>query len=1028
MKILPLRTITLAILTFSIIIFLIGISNGVNNYSSSRVDKSIYEQIKNNEQVKVVITFNENITNNQKTISDSLEATKNEIKNTLGNKNLRQDFRDKISAEISPETLKQLENDARIKKIEPLGYKHILLSDSVGLVNASRTWSLQTNSINLTGAGQTICIIDTGINYSHLDLGGCYGNNNPSSSCKVIGGYDYCADDTNCASSDADPKDVQGHGTHVSGITSANGTIRGVAPDARIVMIKACNSTGSCPDDAIKAGIDWCVNNASIFNISVISMSLGGGLYNSYCDGLDDSTGIYISINSAAAKNISVAVSSGNDGSTSTISSPACIQNATPVGSIDKDDLTISSFSNTWNNPSLTMVVAPGRDIVSTSISGTSTSMSGTSMSAPHVAGVIAIINQYLRLTSQTKTSNQIEAILNNTGKQVYDSSSNRNFSRVNLYNSIIILDNQAPNVSLISPPNNSVSININQTFRCNASDISLKNVTFYLWNSSSIYNQTLQTLSSTFNRFEINISNITSGNYKWNCLYTDETNNKAFAPANYSLTITSISVNLTSPLNGTYTNQNQSFVCNATSTSASFSNVTFYLWNSSSLENTTSRNITGLNNNTSFSYNFTRPGNYIWNCLFTDNLSSQSFALTNNTLVYDLSPPSLTLLSPLNNSWYNAGKFNISLSEPGTCQYSLNRGIINYTMTSFTPNTLFNATNNTLLQDAIYNVTFYCNDSSGNKNSSSLIFFKIDMIKPNINLTDPYPSDETSSSATKIFYYNVSDNINLTNCALILNNAINNINSSAITNLTNNISAVLTPNTYTWQINCTDEAENIGNSSSSSFTISAPAAPTGSSGGGGGGGSGGGAPKSVVYHLSAIELQNGYSKELKKDDKLDFTLQSAANENNSININSVLENKINITFFNYPINLELNLGETKKINLTSPEYYTLLIRLNNIFNKTANITIQEINEKILQNPKTLVALIAHNRSMSQNTQTNNISSHEPSENPEYFYYLLAPALILVLIFIVFLVHRLIKNEPGKEDESVKNKKSRKKE
>ena len=99
---------------------------------------------------------------------------------------------------------------------------------------------MQSNGINLTGEGQTICIIDTGIDYNHTDFGNCYGNNNPDSECKILGGIDYCADDTTCTSTDNYPDDAHGHGTHVAGIAAANGSLKGVAPGAKLIIIKAC--------------------------------------------------------------------------------------------------------------------------------------------------------------------------------------------------------------------------------------------------------------------------------------------------------------------------------------------------------------------------------------------------------------------------------------------------------------------------------------------------------------------------------------------------------------------------------------------------------------------------------------------------------------------------------------------------------------------------------------------------------------------------------------------------------------------
>jgi len=178
-----------------------------------------------------------------------------------------------------------------------------------------------------------------------------------------------------------------------------------------------------------------------------------------------------------------------------------------------------------------------------------------------------------------------------------------------------------------------------------------------------------------------------------------------------------------------------------------------------------------------------------------------------------------------------------MSLIENGTCLYSLNNGISNTTMNT-SDNRIFGAVNSTLLQDVTYNVTFYCNDSAGNRNSSSVINFNIDLTKPNATIFEPFPADETASSASKIFHYNVSDNLNISSCSLILNGVVNLTNSS-ISNQSTNYSFTQTLNSgaYTWNVNCTDIAGNMGNSSSRSFTITAPAATQASSSGGGGGG-----------------------------------------------------------------------------------------------------------------------------------------------------------------------------------------------
>jgi len=151
--------------------------------------------------------------------------------------------------------------------------------------------------------------------------------------------------------------------------------------------------------DVIIKGIEWAVAQ----NADVINLSLGGGLSTAEdCDA--DGDDVVAAVNDAAApileggSNIVVVISSGNDNRKQGVSFPACASGAIAVGAVDKSD-EVASFSN--SGPALD-IVAPGVSILSTySCSAPSTDdcttnwaarLSGTSMSAPHVAGVAALI------------------------------------------------------------------------------------------------------------------------------------------------------------------------------------------------------------------------------------------------------------------------------------------------------------------------------------------------------------------------------------------------------------------------------------------------------------------------------------------------------------------------------------------------------------------------------------------------------------------------------------------------------------
>ena len=506
------------------------------------------------------------------------------------------------TAEISESSLKALESQKAVESIELEKPFKLSLQDTIGIINASISWPLQQAGINFTGLNQTICILDSGVNASHPALTG-----------RIIHQYCYCSisegASSNCCpdgtSEDFNASDNNGHGTHVSGIAAASTSINGIAPQANIVIIKVTNSSGDGVSSDLVKGINYCVNNVSLFNISVISMSLGGSSYTTFCDG--DFPSSSEAINAAIDKNISVLAASGNSGSSTAISWPACIYNATAIGATGKDD-TIASYSNRNN---LTKLFAPGGTgsgstaVNSTCISSDSATgycgKAGTSMSTPHVAGAIAVINQFLNITSRTRTPKQITAILNTTGKQFTEGANN--FSRINLYSAIISLDNSVPVVSLSTPSTGFASGNQNQTFICNSTDLALKNVTFFLYNSSSIFNSSSRNVSGASTSQQFNVTNMTAAAYSWNCLYVDENSNLAIASSNFSITIENVVVSLKSPANNLATAQNQTFTCNATST-VGLANVTFQLYNSSSIENTASLNPTGTANSTSFSFN----------------------------------------------------------------------------------------------------------------------------------------------------------------------------------------------------------------------------------------------------------------------------------------------------------------------------------------------------------------------------------------------------------------------------------------
>lgn len=178
----------------------------------------------------------------------------------------------------------------------------------------------------LTGDGVVVAVIDTGVDYSHPDLGGI------STSGKYLGGYDF-------VNNDPDPMDDEGHGTHVAGIIAGlqdkdptKSSVVGVAPAAKLLAYKVLDSSGWGTDSEVIAGIDRAViDGADIMNLSL-------GSANGF---QDDPTAQ--AIDNAAIAGVLPVISAGNSGPDygdmmGTIGSPGTALGALTVAAMDGHD------------------------------------------------------------------------------------------------------------------------------------------------------------------------------------------------------------------------------------------------------------------------------------------------------------------------------------------------------------------------------------------------------------------------------------------------------------------------------------------------------------------------------------------------------------------------------------------------------------------------------------------------------------------------------------------------------------------
>ncbi|MEK6879327.1 MAG: S8 family serine peptidase, partial [Nanoarchaeota archaeon] len=726
------------ILIIFLVLNVINISSESYLYNSKiiELEQNILNKFDNQIEVKVVIELKSR---------DLLDPTLSSLNNS--------DFvlsdilvsRDAFAGNITREGLDKLLNNSNIKSIYLSRTSHILLQSSLPLINATKVWQL-----GYTGMNQTICVIDTGVNYTHPNLGGCVNTNNinDGSCAKVIGGYDYY-------NNDANPIDDNGHGTHVAGIASANGTINGTAPYSKIIALKVCNSAGTdCPNTKIADAITWCVNNKTIYNISVITMSLGDD--EEYTDG-NCPIDLRTQINNAYSSNISVVISSGNGGKLAGIGHPACRGNATSVGATyDKDypsslEFTgicteaspggdnITCFTNRGTNLDL---LAPGYLINSTNIGGDYIENWGTSMSAPFVAGAAALLLE----KNRTLTPDQIRDILNNTGKRIPDNASGLNFSRIDIIEAI-------NSIGPFSPDGQSCTLDSQcQSNYCDNDGVGLTDDDWCF----TPYNTYFDGQETTYCEYSTNNGDLDCDE-KQVGTDLDKCVGVSYREDECSSTCAETDVTSVFECTDSGCSCNQP-LCDGLTTSSS-------IITCSAGETWFGDQCTSTAGGEDSSNNICRSSTYAVSCT-ADSQCNGVELLTNKCnegCIYDIIPPNVNIISPINQI-YNTTKieFNVSLNEKGKwCNFSLD-GSQNISMTKFN-NTYFNFTSLNV-SDGDHTAYYSCSDLVDNYNITTFANFFVDIE----NIT-------VCRKLTRSINYTILNNISSQGtCLNITNNNIN--------------------------------------------------------------------------------------------------------------------------------------------------------------------------------------------------------------------------------------------------------------
>ena len=239
-------------------------------------------------------------------------------------------------------------DDSRTDEEKNEGVGSPQMAHALGMTGADVVHS----KLGFTGSGVRIGIIDTGVDYDHVEFGGTGtpGAEAPGAdgstgfpTSKVVAGYDFVGNaygDPDIADQtarytpvpDAYPDDCSGHGTHVAGIAAAKGTpgtkqVTGVAPDAQLGAYRVFGCAGQTSAEIMTAAMERAADDG----MDVVNMSIGADfmVFKDYPTA--------VAAESLAAKGVIVTTSQGNTGETGrwSMSAPASAEHVLAVGSVD---------------------------------------------------------------------------------------------------------------------------------------------------------------------------------------------------------------------------------------------------------------------------------------------------------------------------------------------------------------------------------------------------------------------------------------------------------------------------------------------------------------------------------------------------------------------------------------------------------------------------------------------------------------------------------------------------------------------
>ncbi len=264
----------------------------------------------------------------------------------------------------------------------------------------SRIGQPEAAAAGFIGTGTAVAILDTGVDCTQDDFGGCTAPGTPAC-CRIVVDHEIAFADQECE----DP----GHGTNV-----ARGVV-GAAPGADIVSLDIEQEVGflftACGTDSglMHEGINWVLEHHDEFNFVAINISWedadinGDGLVYPDASCPDD---LDIAFQELRAAGIITIAASGNSGSRTGLTWPACSDLTVSVGAVTSAWDDVATYSNT----------GPSLDVLAPALFGT-----GTSFASPVAAGTWAVVNA----ARPQLDHDAVLELLRTTGPVICDTESN---------------------------------------------------------------------------------------------------------------------------------------------------------------------------------------------------------------------------------------------------------------------------------------------------------------------------------------------------------------------------------------------------------------------------------------------------------------------------------------------------------------------------------------------------------------------------------------------------------------------------